>query len=455
MTTAEILKMQREYFLTGETKDVNFRKKQLEKLKIAILANEQKIYEALKADLGKCEIESYMCEVALVVNEIKYMAKHLRGFARKKRVHTGIANFPAKSYTIASPKGNVLIMSPWNYPFMLTLEPLVDGLAAGNTAIVKPSAYSPATSKLIYDMLSEIFEPKYVAVVLGGREANVDLLTLKFDHIFFTGSKAVGHEVLKSAEKNMTTVTLELGGKSPCIVDKSAKIALSAKRIVFGKFMNVGQTCVAPDYILVHVSVKEQLLSELVAQIKEQYGEDPISDQLYGKIISEKHFDGVSKLLENQKIYYGGKTNRQALKIEPTIVVDPDLDSPIMTQEIFGPILPVISYQTDEEALEIIRHNDTPLAMYVFAQDKHAINFFENNVQFGGGCINDTIMHLTTPLLAFGGVGQSGMGAYHGKRGFDTFSHHKSIIKKSTKMDVPLRYRPHTKFKKKMIKTFF
>lgn len=455
MTTAEILQLQREYFLTGETKSVKFRKKQLELLKQTILANEKKIYEALKEDLGKSEIESYMCEVALVVNEIKYILKHLKSFAKKKKVPTSIVNFPASSYEMPCPKGNVLIMSPWNYPFMLTIEPLVDALAAGNTAIVKPSAYSKATSKLIYEMLSSTFEQKYVAVVTGGREVNQDLLTLKFDHIFFTGSKTVGHEVLKNAERNLTTVTLELGGKSPCIVDKTAPIALAAKRIVFGKFINCGQTCIAPDYILVHESVKEMFLRSLILEIKLQYGENPLTDPLYGKIISEKHFDKVVGLLENQKVLYGGKYNRESLKIEPTVVVDPDLNSNIMTNEIFGPIIPVISYKTNSEALEIIRRNDTPLAQYIFTKDKNVKNFFETNVLFGGGCINDTIMHVSTPLLAFGGVGQSGMGAYHGKRGFDTFSHYKSIINKSTKLDLPLRYRPHSNFKIKTIKKFF
>ena len=455
MTTSEILHSQREYFLTGETKNIDFRKQQLKKLKNAIINNKENIYKALKSDLNKTEIESYMSEFALVINEIDFMLSNIKKFAKKHKVHTELANFSSKSYTVACPKGNVLIMSPWNYPFMLTIEPLVDALAAGNTAIVKPSAYSPATSKLIYDILSEIFEPQYVATILGGREANQDLLTLNFDHIFFTGSRAVGHVVLQSAEKNMTTVTLELGGKSPCIVDKSAKISLSARRIVFGKFMNVGQTCVAPDYILVHESVKDELLKALVSEIKRQYGENPLEDENYGKIISEKHFNKVTSFLNGQKIYYGGKSDAKSLKVEPTIVVDADLNSPIMTEEIFGPILPVVVYKTNIEALNIIKRNDTPLALYVFAQDRCAIDYFENNVNFGGGCINDTIMHLTTPLLAFGGVGQSGMGAYHGKRGFDTFSHYKSIVDKSTKVDISLRYRPHTKHKEKMIKKFF
>lgn len=454
MTTSEILEKQKKYFATGETKSIKFRKQQLKNLKKAILENEQNIYNALKTDLGKIEIESYMCEFALVINEVDFMLNHLKKFSKPQRVHTGIANFPAKSYTLFAPKGNVLIMSPWNYPFMLTMEPLVDALSAGNTAIVKPSAYSPKTTEVINNIISTTFKPEYVSCIVGGREANQDLLTLKFDHIFFTGSKAVGHEVLKSAEKHMATITLELGGKSPCIVDSKAKISLSAKRIVFGKFMNVGQTCVAPDYVLVHESVKQQLLNALVYEIKRQYGESPLLDANYGKIISEKHFNKVVSFLEGQNIYYGGKIDSKSLKIEPTIVDSPNLDSPIMTEEIFGPILPVMSYNTKEQALEIIKRNDTPLALYVFSQDKQTIDFFVNNVQFGGGCINDTIMHLTTPLLPFGGVGQSGMGAYHGKCGFDEFSHRKSIINKSTKLDVPLRYRPHSKFKKNMIKKF-
>jgi len=454
MATIDILNRQKEFFKSGKTKDYSFRKYQLKLLYKAIEANKDKIYEALYSDLGKIEIESYMCEVAMVLNEIKYILKHLKVYMKKHAVRTELANFPAKCYQKATPKGNVLIMSPWNYPFMLTLEPLVDALAAGNTAIVKPSNYSPKTSELIYNLLSSTFDEEYVAVVLGGREVNQDLLTLPFNHIFFTGSKTVGHVVLKEAEKRMIPVTLELGGKSPCVVGKTAKVALAAKRIVFGKFMNVGQTCIAPDYILVHESVKELLIRSLIYEIKMQYGENPVEDINYGKIISPKHFENILKLLDGQKTIYGGRSDKESLKLEPTLVEDPELDSPLMTEEIFGPILPIVSYKSDSEALEIIAKNPTPLALYVFAESKREQETFVENVAFGGGCINDTLMHITTPRLAFGGFGESGMGAYHGKRGFDTFSHYKSIVNKSTKIDMPIRYRPFTKSKEKMIKFF-
>ena len=452
MATIDLLNAQKEYYATGQTLNYKFRKQQLLILKAAIIKNKDKILEALQQDLGKSKIEGYMCEVGLVLGEINFLLKNMKKYMRKNKVLTCLANFPSKSYQKAYPKGSVLIMSPWNYPFMLTIEPLVDAMAAGNTVIVKPSAYSPATSQVIYDMLTENFKPEYITVVTGGRAVNQDLLTLKFDHIFFTGSKTVGHEVLKQAEKNMVPVTLELGGKSPCIVTDSAKIKLAAKRIVFGKFMNVGQTCVAPDYILVHNSKKEELISNLIEQIKIQYGENPLEDQNYGKIISEKHFNNSIKFLEGQQCVYGGKYDQNTLKIEPTIIDSPSLDSLIMQEEIFAPLLPVVCYETLDEALEIIKRNDTPLALYLFTENCKDKEFFFNKVQFGGGCLNDTIMHLATSRLAFGGVGESGLGAYHGKRGFDTFSHYKSIVEKSTVIDVPVRYRPHTKFKEKVIK---
>ena len=455
MTTAQILEKQKQYFLTNETKNIKFRKHQLVLLKQAIISNEQKIYDALKQDLGKSEIESYMCEFSLVINEINYMLKNLKKFSSRHKVKTGIENFPAKTYEMQCPKGCVLIMSPWNYPFMLTMEPLVDALSAGNTVIIKPSAYSPKTSQLIYDIISNTYKTEYVAVVLGGREVNQDLLTLKFDHIFFTGSKNVGHEVLKKAAKYLTTVTLELGGKSPCIVDKTANIALSARRIVFGKFMNVGQTCIAPDYLLVHESVKDKLIESLILEIKKQYGFEPLKEETYGKIISQKHFERVKSLLENQNVIYGGKSDAQSLKIEPTLVLIDNLNTQIMQEEIFGPILPIVTYKEKEEALKVIKLNDTPLATYIFTECKETKDYFINNVSFGGGCVNDTIMHITSPNLPFGGVGESGLGAYHGKRGFDTFSHYKSILEKSTKIDLALRYRPYNKFKIKSIKKFF
>lgn len=454
MATIDILNRQKEFFKSGQTKDYNFRKYQLKLLQSAIKTNEKRIYDALYSDLGKIETESYMCEVGMVLAEIKYMLKHMKKFMKPKKVRTGIATFPGKGYSVPTPKGSVLIMSPWNYPFMLTIEPLVDAIASGNTAIVKPSAYSPATSNLIAEILNNTFSENYVHVVLGGREVNQGLLTLPFNHIFFTGSKAVGHEVLRQAEKNFVPVTLELGGKSPCIVDKNSNIENVAKRIVFGKFMNVGQTCIAPDYVLVHENVKPLLMKSLICEIQTQYGKNPIDDENYGKMISKKHFDGALKLLEGQTPVFGGKFDEEKLKIEPTIVEEPDLESPLMQTEIFAPILPVISFKTNEEALEIIAKNPTPLALYVFSRDKKVQNFFLENVMFGGATVNDTLMHIASPCLAFGGVGSSGLGAYHGKRGFDTFSHHKSILKKSHKIDIAFRYRPFGKMKKKMIKFF-
>ena len=453
MKTSEIVKLQKEYFETGETFSYKFRKEQLKKLLFAIKCNQSEIVSALKTDLGKTETESYMSEIGMVNSEIKYLLKHLRCFMRTKRVIGEISNFPAKYYSMPVPKGNVLIMSPWNYPFLLTLEPLVDAIAAGNTVVVKPSAYSPATTQVIKRIIEENFEPNYIAVITGGRAANTDLLEQKFDHIFFTGSKAVGHEVLKHAEKNMTPVTLELGGKSPCIVDKTANIKIAAKRIIFGKLMNVGQTCIAPDYVLVHKEVYNDLLKELKNQIQEQYGTNTLDNINYGKIISEKHFERLTGLLSDQKIFCGGKCSKEQLKIEPTIIKSPKLDSAIMTEEIFGPLLPVIPYQTEREALGIIQKNPTPLALYVFTSDRGVQNYFLKKVQFGGGCVNDTLMHIASSRLAFGGVGTSGMGAYHGKRGFDTFSHYKSIVKKG-KMEISVRYRPTTNTKEKLIKKF-
>lgn len=454
MATIDILNKQKEFFKSNQTKDYNFRKYQLKLLQTAIKTNEKKIYEALYSDLGKIETESYMCEVGMVLAEIKYMLKHMKKFMKSTKVNAGIANFPSKACMTPTPKGSVLIMSPWNYPFMLTMEPLVDALAAGNTAIVKPSAYSPATSKLISEILNSTFSENYVYTVLGGREVNQDLLTLPFDHIFFTGSKAVGHEVLRQAEKNFVPVTLELGGKSPCVVCNNVDAKKVAKRIVFGKVMNVGQTCIAPDYVLVHESVKPLLMQSLICEIQAQYGENPLEDDNYGKMISQKHFDKALALLENQTPAYGGKSDAEKLKIEPTIVEEPDKESALMKEEIFAPILPVVSFKTNEEALEIIAKNPTPLALYVFSNDKKEQNFFLENVQFGGATVNDTLMHIATPRLAFGGVGSSGLGAYHGKRGFDTFSHYKSILRKSLKCDLAVRYRPFGKFKKKVIRRF-
>ena len=449
-----ILQNQRKFFATGTTLPVQFRIDALKKMQTYIRRNEKEITSALTADLGKSALEGFMCEIGLVLSEISYMLKNIKKFAADEKRKTCITNFPAKSFVKKSPRGVVLIMSPWNYPFLLTIEPLVDALAAGNTAVVKPSAYSPNTSRVIEKMLTECFAPEYVTVVTGGRAENQSLLEQRFDYIFFTGSHRVGREVMRKAAENLTPVTLELGGKSPCIVDKSAQIALAAKRIVWGKFLNCGQTCVAPDYILCHESVKSELITALKQQIVVQFGVVPLANNSYGKIINQKHFERIKALIDPSKIAYGGKTDAALQKIEPTILENVTWNDPVMKQEIFGPILPVLTYSTQEEMMNIVNSHARPLALYLFTENKELENTVLSNCSFGGGCVNDTIIHLATNNMGFGGVGESGMGAYHGKVGFDTFSHSKTIVDKKTWLDIKMRYQPYTSAKEKKLRKF-
>ena len=449
-----LLQKQRAYFKTGVTLPVKFRIEALKKLQSYIKNNEKEITDALTADLGKSSIEGFMCEVGLVLSEISYMLKNIKKFAADEKKKTCITNFAAKSFVKKSPRGVVLIMSPWNYPFLLTLEPLVDALAAGNTAVVKPSAYSAATSRVIEKMLTECFAPEYVTVITGGRAENQSLLEQRFDYIFFTGSHRVGREVMKKAAENLTPVTLELGGKSPCIVDKTARIALAAKRIVWGKFLNCGQTCVAPDYILCHESIKNELITALKQQILVQFGVVPLANNSYGKIINKKHFDRICSLIDPSKIVCGGKSDSAILKIEPTIMDNITWKDPVMMQEIFGPVLPVLTYSTEEELLHILNSRARPLALYLFTENKVLEQKIMSRCSFGGGCINDTIVHLATNNMGFGGVGESGMGAYHGKVGFDTFSHTKTIVNKKTWIDVKMRYQPYTARKARALRKF-
>ena len=449
-----LLQKQRAYFKTGVTLPVKFRIEALKKLQSYIKNNEKEITDALTADLGKSAIEGFMCEVGLVLSEISYMLKNIKKFAADEKKKTCITNFAAKSFVKKSPRGVVLIMSPWNYPFLLTLEPLVDALAAGNTAVVKPSAYSAATSRVIEKMLTECFAPEYVTVITGGRAENQSLLEQRFDYIFFTGSHRVGREVMKKAAENLTPVTLELGGKSPCIVDKTARIALAAKRIVWGKFLNCGQTCVAPDYILCHESIKNELITALKQQILVQFGVVPLANNSYGKIINKKHFDRICSLIDPSKIVCGGKSDSAILKIEPTIMDNITWKDPVMMQEIFGPVLPVLTYSTEEELLHILNSRARPLALYLFTENKVLEQKIMSRCSFGGGCINDTIVHLATNNMGFGGVGESGMGAYHGKVGFDTFSHTKTIVNKKTWIDVKMRYQPYTAQKARALRKF-
>ncbi|MBQ9361248.1 MAG: aldehyde dehydrogenase [Lachnospiraceae bacterium] len=439
----DILYAQRKYFNSGATLPVSFRIESLKKLYRNIKKYEKGIGEALTEDLGKSDLEGFFCETGLVLSEISYMAKHVRFYAREKTVHSPITQFVSRSFVKPSPYGCTLIMSPWNYPFLLTIDPLVDAIAAGNTAIVKPSAYSPASSRIIEKLIKESFDPRHVACVTGGRKENSALLEQKFDLIFFTGSQAVGKEVLRHAAENLTPSVLELGGKSPCIIDKSAKIKLAARRFVFAKFLNCGQTCVAPDYVLCHKSVKDEFIRELKKEIRRQYGAEPLNNPDYGKIINKKHFDRLTGLINKDKVVYGGETDENALKIAPTVMDDVTYDDAVMGEEIFGPIVPVLTFESYKDIYADLADKPKPLALYIFAEDRKRIREVTARVSYGGGCINDAVVHLATSEMGFGGVGESGMGAYHGKVGFDTFSHNKSILDKKTWIDLPMRYQPY------------
>lgn len=451
---SQLREKQRRFFYSGATLNISYRIHALKKLKNCILHYESQIQDALKKDLGKSTFESDMCEIRLVLSEINYMLRHIPAFSKEKCVHTPLAQFHAKSYKKPSPYGTVLIMSPWNYPFLLTVEPLVDAIAAGNTVILKPSAYSMHTSALIQKMISECFDPAFVSVVTGGRAENTALLKENFDYIFFTGSQTVGKEVMREAAAHLTPVTLELGGKSPCIVDKTANLKLAAKRIVFGKFLNCGQTCVAPDYIYCDRTIKEPLIRELKYQIQKQFGKQPLANKNYGNIINEKHFHRILGLIDKEKLVYGGNFDFHNLKIEPSILDRVTFQDAVMQEEIFGPILPILTYDSLDDAIQTINTMPHPLALYFFTSDKKAAKKVTSRCGFGGGCINDTIIHLATSEMGFGGFGESGMGSYHGKAGFDTFSHQKSIVEKKNWIDLPIRYQPYTNSKHNLLRLF-
>ena len=450
----KILESQRNYFHSGATLPVEFRIQQLRRLYDAVKAHEGELVEALTRDLGKSRFEGFMCEIGLTLTEITYMIRHTRRFSRKKRVPTPLAQFASSSWKQPSPYGNVLIMSPWNYPLLLTIDPLADAIAAGNTVILKPSAYAPATSAVVEKLVKETFPEEYVAVVTGGREENSYLLEQKFDYIFFTGSKTVGKLVLEKASHHLTPATLELGGKSPCIVDQSAKLELAARRIVFGKFLNCGQTCVAPDYILCHSSVKEKFVECLKAEILRQYGSDYLHNDLYGRIISQRHFDRITGLIDDSKVILGGRSDSASQKIEPTVMDNVTWEDKVMAEEIFGPVLPILTYESIDAVIETVNSHDKPLALYIYAEDKAVIQTVTSRCAFGGGCVNDCIIHIATSNLGFGGIGESGMGSYHGKTGFDTFTHYKSIVDKKTWMDLPMRYQPYNKIGNWLIHMF-
>ena len=450
---SEIIEKQKLYFSNDETKNISFRKQQLQKLYNSIKINEKDIFNALKEDLNKSEFEAYETEIGIVYEDLKYMLKNINSFSKPKKKKTPLMHFPSTSYQYQDPYGNVLIMSPWNYPFQLTMVPLIGAIAAGNCAIIKPSNYSKATSKIINKILS-VFDDNYICVLQGGRDINQQLLEEKFDYIFFTGSPIVGKLVMEKAAKHLTPITLELGGKSPCIVDESAKIDLSAKRIIWGKLLNSGQTCVAPDYILVHEKVKDELILSMIKYINIFYGENPQQNSEYPKIINKQHFDRLCALIENSDDVYGGKSNPSTLQIAPAIINNCNFDSLVMEDELFGPILPIISFTNINEIITKINKRPKPLALYCFTTSKENENKILNNISFGGGCVNDTIVHLANSNLSFGGVGESGMGNYHGKESFYTFSHTKSILKKSLLLDINVRYAPYKK-KIKLLRKIF
>lgn len=439
----DLLNKQKDFFNSKITLNPKYRILALKRLYKAINDNIELIYNALNKDLGKSSVEAYMCEIGLVLNEISYMIKNIKKFSKPKKVKTPLAQFHSKSYKLAYPYGNVLIMSPWNYPFLLSLDPLVEAIASGNTVVLKMSRYSENTSAAIKYILDNTFDECYIKAVCGGSLVNQKLMNMKFDYIFFTGSKNVGRLVYEAASKNQIPVTLELGGKSPCIIDERVNLKLAARRIVFGKYLNCGQTCVAPDYIFIHKNVKNKFIELVKKEIIKQFGNNPLENELYGKIINEKHFNRLIGLIDEDKVIYGGKYNENTLKIEPSIIDNVSFNDAIMKEEIFGPLMPLIEYDDINAVKKYISSNEAPLALYIFSSNKKLINDIVGTLGFGGGCVNDVIIHLATPYMSFGGYKESGMGGYHGKTGFDTFSHYKSIVDKKTWIDLPIRYQPY------------
>lgn len=447
-----VLKRQRAFFESGTTRKYGFRQAALTRLEQALGAYEEALCNALYQDLGKSASESRMAEIGLVRSELRYVRSRLYRWMKPERIATDVSQMPAYTYSIAEPYGVVLIMAPWNYPVLLCLEPLVDALAAGNCAVLKPSAYAPTVSSVLREMIESVFPSRYVAVIEGGREENGLLLEQRFDYIFFTGGVNVGKLVLRKAAEHVTPVTLELGGKSPCIVGRTADLKMAARRIAFGKLLNAGQTCVAPDYLVVHEEIRDAFLQELAKQFSLMEKGDALQNPDYPHIINEKHFCRLCGLMEGEQIYYGGRHCRETLQIEPTILEGISLQSPIMQEEIFGPILPVLTYTSPKELEHIVKSFEKPLAFYLFTQDPGMREWALRTFSFGGGCINDTIMHLTSSSMPFGGVGHSGMGSYHGKAGFATFSHRKSVVHRSRYPEVPLRYQPYGEWKDRMIR---
>ena len=434
---------QKEYFRTDITKNLDFRLEALKKLKTAILKNKKEILDCLLEDLDKCHFEGLATEVTMVISEIDYMLSNLKKLTRPKKVRTPLAYLGGKSSIISEPYGQVLIIGPWNYPFQLTFAPLVGAIAAGNCAVIKPSELSPKTSAITKRLISDTFEEQYISVFEGDASIAQALLEYNFDYIFFTGGTSIGKIVMQAAARNLTPVTLELGGKSPCIVDSNTNIEIAARRIAWGKFINAGQTCVAPDYVLVENSVKKKLMDGIDKSIKGFYGHNPIDSEYFCRIINRKHFDRLTKYLNGLTIAVGGKFDCDRLRIEPTVVESLTGNEDIMQEEIFGPILPVLSYERIEDAIAFVNNRPKPLALYIFTNNKQLSDRILKQTSSGGACINDTISHITSANLPFGGVGESGMGSYHGKATFDVFSHKRSVLRSSTAIDAKIKYPPY------------
>ncbi|MDM5153914.1 aldehyde dehydrogenase [Bacillus sp. DX1.1] len=455
MNITSIVKRQKAYFYKGNTRNIEERKKHLQRLYEGIQHFESDIFQALKLDLNKSDHESFTTEVGYVLKEISFLKKHLSSWSKPKRVRTALTHFGSRGKIVPEPYGVTLVMAPWNYPFQLAVAPLVGALAAGNTVILKPSELTPNVSKLLAKMLQELFPAELVAVVEGGVDESTALLKEPFDYIFFTGSVGIGKVVMEAAAKRLTPLTLELGGKSPCIVHKDAKLEVAARRIVWGKFLNAGQTCVAPDYIYVHSSVKEQFIEALRTEIRNQYGEQPLQNAKYVRIVSKRHFERLCSFLQDGTLEVGGKYNEDALQIEPTVLTNITWQDTVMEDEIFGPILPLMEYNKIEDVITTVQQHPKPLALYVFSENKEIQKQVIRNISYGGGCINDVVYHLATPYLPFGGVGNSGLGSYHGEQSFRTFSHYKSILLQSTAFDMKIRYsstKSALKFIRKLLK---
>lgn len=450
----KLLEKQRHYFASQHTKSIPKRKQLLKALKKEIQRREQDICDALNNDFRKSEFESYLTEIGLILSELDYNISRIEAWSKPERVKASLLNFPSKDYIYKNPYGTVLIVAPWNYPFQLAIGPLIAAIAAGNTVVLKPSELTPHTSALIVKIIESVFEEDHVSAVEGGVETSQKLLSQRWDYIFFTGSVKVGKIVAKAAAEYMTPVTLELGGKSPCIIDETANIALTAKRIVWGKFLNAGQTCIAPDYILLKDEIKTNFIKCAIKEIEKAYSKTPKDSEDYPRIINERNFNRLANMLQSQSILFGGELDADELYISPTIVDNPSLDSDIMKEEIFGPILPILSYNSFDELTETIYNFEKPLSLYVFSKKKSFINKIIDTFSFGGGVVNDTLIHYGNKKLPFGGIGDSGIGNYHGKYGFKTFSHEKSIINKANWLDIPIRYAPY-KGKLNLIKKAF